>query len=215
MVRYMTMENSKDMTRVRIYYYLWFISFYAITIGVGMVARLLVPAGSGFDAELALPTMAVALLPAFLVGLVLAGLFAATMSTADSQILSCSAAITRDLLPNKKFGLTGTKITTILVTAIALLIALIAPQNVFQLVLIAWSGLGSAFTPLITLLSFKKRVSDKTAIVMMLTGLATVVLWRHFGLNSFIYEVFPGILSGFIVYGLMSVMGLNRRRVSE
>ena len=42
------------------------------------------------------------LLPEFYVGLVLAGLFAATMSTADSQILSCTAAITRDLVKKEK-----------------------------------------------------------------------------------------------------------------
>jgi len=214
MVRYMTMDSSKNMGRVRVYYYLWFMAFYALTVGVGMVARLLVTAQANFDAELALPTMAMMLLPAALVGLVLAGLFAATMSTADSQILSCTAAITRDLFPNKKFTLSSTKITTLLVAGIALCIALVAPQNVFQLVLIAWSGLGSAFSPLITVLSFRRPVADKTAIIMMVTGLVTVVLWRHFGLNAFIYEVFPGIVSGFIVYGVMTVLGVNKKSVA-
>jgi len=214
MVRYMTMDSSKHMARVRVYYYLWFIAFYVLTVGVGMVARLLVSTQGNFDAELALPTMAVTLLPGVLVGLVLAGLFAATMSTADSQILSCTAAITRDLLPHKKVSLSATKITTLLVALIALGIALLAPQNVFQLVLIAWSGLGSAFTPLITMLSFRKPVAEKTAIVMMLTGLLTVVIWRHVGFNAFIYEVFPGVVSGFGVYSVMSLLGFNKKTAS-
>ena len=71
--------------------------------------RLLLPEVNNFDSELALPMLAQSLLPDVYVGLILAGLFAATMSTADSQILSCSAAITRDFKPGTKLSYLTTK----------------------------------------------------------------------------------------------------------
>ncbi len=128
MVRFMTMDDPDRMWRVRVYYYSWFTAFYAITICVGLAARLLLPETANFDAELALPTLAGHLLPPILEGLVLAGLFAATMSTADSQILSCTAAVTRDFPFKSLRGYTATKLVTAGVCALALIIAL-GPQR--------------------------------------------------------------------------------------
>jgi sodium/proline symporter len=53
-----------------------------------MLSRLYLPEPGGMDPELALPTMALELLPPFFVGMILAHIFAATMSTADSLVLS-------------------------------------------------------------------------------------------------------------------------------
>jgi len=92
MVRFMTLDDVKNINKTRAYYYIWYIAFYTITIGVGLTARLILPETSTFDAELALPMISQKLLPEILIGVVLAGIFSATMSTADSQILSCSAA---------------------------------------------------------------------------------------------------------------------------
>lgn len=81
--------------------------------GIGLTGRVLMPdlLASG-DPELALPYLSLKLLPVVLVGLMLAGLFSATMSTADSQILSCSAALTQDIFPaaakSYKFAKVGT-----------------------------------------------------------------------------------------------------------
>ncbi|MGK7894314.1 MAG: sodium/proline symporter, partial [Xenococcus sp. (in: cyanobacteria)] len=66
---------------------------------IGLSARVLLPSLSNSDPELALLYLSLDLLPGILVGLMLAGLFAATISTADSQILSCSAALTQDVFP--------------------------------------------------------------------------------------------------------------------
>lgn len=206
MVRFMSMNEPKDMTRVRVYYYSWYTAFFALTIGVGMAARLLLPETAEFDAELALPTLAQAYLPQALVGLVLAGLFAATMSTADSQILSCSAAITRDLTMGKKQTYLVTKLGTVFVTGVALTIALTASKSVFALVLIAWSALASAFAPLLAVYALGGRPSEPVTIAMMATGLATMLVWRWVGLDESIYEIMPGILAGFIPYFLSRLL---------
>lgn len=203
MVRFMAMDNPKNMGRVRAYYYSWYTLFYALTIGTGLATKLLLPHVETFDAELALPTLAQQLLPDVLVGLILAGLFAATMSTADSQILSCSAAITRDFTFGRKQTYFITKLATVFVTVIALVIALAGNKSVFSLVLIAWSALASAFAPLLTVYALGGKPSEKLALSMMMTGLATMLLWRYWGLSDTIYEVAPGMVSGLLLFGII------------
>lgn len=202
MIRFMAMKETGCMRRVRCYYYTWYVFFYACSIGVGLLSRVILPESSSFDAELALPSLAIELLPPVFVGVVLAGLFSATMSTADSLILSCSASITRDILPVEKASLGLTKASTLAMAVIALLIALYGSSNVFNLVLISVSVLASSFCPLLFLYVFDIRVRESTAILMMIVGSTTAILWKHFGLSSSIYEVAPGIISGLLVYAV-------------
>lgn len=210
MIRFMTLDNPESMTKTKVYYYSWYIAFYAVTIGVGLTARLILPEASSFDAELALPLMSKAMLPEILIGVVLAGIFSATMSTADSQILSCSAAFTRDILPKEKNTLFITKLTTAGVTIIALVIALFGSENVFDLVLIAWSVLSAGFGPLMLIYALGKKVSEKIGIMMVLNGVFVTLLWRQLGLGGTMYEVAPGILVGVFTYFILSKTKLNQ-----
>ena len=95
MVRFMAMRDAKDFNKVRFHYYLWYSIFNLLSVCVGLFARIIIPDLTDF--ELALPLISIQLLPGILVGVILSGLFASTMSTADSQILSCSAAITNNI----------------------------------------------------------------------------------------------------------------------
>ncbi|CBW25796.1 high affinity proline permease [Halobacteriovorax marinus SJ] len=204
MIRFMTINNSESMNKTRAYYYAWYIAFYALTIGVGLTARLILPEASNFDAELALPLMSQALLPKVLIGVVLAGIFSATMSTADSQILSCSAAFTMDIFPKGKSNLWITKLTTACVTVMALLIALYGSKNVFELVLISWSVLSAAFGPLLLLFAIGKRLTEASAIAVVLSGVIVTVIWRAIGLGGTMFEVAPGMIAGFLTYFVLS-----------
>ena len=211
MMRFVTLDNPQNMKRARIYYYTWYGLFSLLTIIVGLCARLILPEANAFDAELALPTISKLLLPEALVGLILAGLFAATMSTADSQILSCSSAISKDIFPRKKNNLMFTKLSTIFVAIFALLIALYGGTNVFNLVIVAWSVLAAAFAPLVTLLTLGYSVTEKESLLMAIVGVLTTLVWRNFGLSSSLAEVGPGIASGFIIFGLSQLL---KRRLS-
>jgi sodium/proline symporter len=146
-----------------------------------------------------------------LVGLVLAGLFAATMSTADSQILSCSASLTNDIFTKAKSNYLITKLGTVLMVVIALIIALFGPDSVFVLVLIAWSFLSCAFVPLITVYCLGQKPSQKTALAMMFFSLATMFAWKYFGLSEIIYEVAPAIIVGLLVYLVSKVFRLSTK----
>ncbi len=201
MVRFMALRDPEDIGRARFWYYGWFFFFYAVTIGVGLMARLLLPSQAAFDAELALPVLSLELLPPVLVGLMLAGLFAATMSTADSLILSCSAALTRDFFPHhSRFQYVITKGGTVLVTALALWIALTGNKSVFHLVLDAWAVLAAAFGPLLVVYCLNQRPNQRLAVLMVLGGPLTVFLWKAAGGSALIYEIAPGILAGLLIF---------------
>lgn len=205
MVRFMAMDDAENMGRVRMYYYSWYIGFSILCVCTGLAARLLIPETANFDSELALPTLAQDLLHPVFAGLVLAGLFAATMSTADSQILSCTASITRDLRQGKDMNYWLTKFSTVFITAVALGIALHGSDNVFTLVVVAWAALACSFGPLLIVNSMGGKPGQKTAIFMMFCGLAAMSLWRYAGYSDSIYEVLPGMLAGLIAYGVIAV----------
>lgn len=204
MIRFMALNDPSYMVRARVWYYLWFIAFYSAATAVGLVSRLYF-GESTFDAELALPMMAQLLLPDALIGLMLAGIFAATISTADSLVLSCSATLTHDLLPQRIERQWLIKTITLVVTVIALLWALINQQSVFNLVIMSWSGMASAFAPLLIVLAVGQRPSQWQAIAMLLAGLGAALLWRVLGWQAYVYEGMPGIIVGLLVYVLSCV----------
>ena len=199
MVRFMALDNVANMRRAKLWYYLWFTAFHAMAIGVGLLSRIYLADTSAFDAELALPTMALELLPAPLVGLILAGIFAATMSTADSLVLSCSAAVTHDLIPHRKVHPAVIRLSTVAITAVALALALANNQSVFSLVIMAWSALASAFAPLLIVLCVGRKPDQGTSLVAVAAGLIVVFTWRLLGWEQFIYEGLAGMLAGLVI----------------
>lgn len=202
-IRYMALDNVNNLGRFRLWYYGWFTLFYTATIVVGLLARLLLPDAGSFDAELALPMISQQLLPEIMVGLVLAGLFAATMSTADSLVLSCSASLSRDLFPEKKLGYTATKIVTAIVVLVALGLSLSESRSVFALVLIAWGLLAAAFAPLLTIYALGHKPSEKSAIAIMGAGVSAFFIWRQLGWSNIAYEIMPAIVAGIGIYFLI------------
>ncbi|MBE9036408.1 sodium/proline symporter [aff. Roholtiella sp. LEGE 12411] len=171
-------------------------------IGIGLTARVLLPElMNGGDPELALPYLAQELLPAVFVGLMLAGVFAATMSTADSQILCCSAAITQDIFPQFANSYKLAKLGTLTVAMIVLSIALVGDSNVFLLVTFSWSALASGLGPLLIIRVWQLPVSTPVALLMMSVGIAAAVSWSLvFKLSNIVYEVLPGMAAGILVY---------------
>ncbi|MYL24003.1 sodium/solute symporter [Halomonas alkaliantarctica] len=208
MVRFMAIESVKAIKRARIWYFAWFVPFFAASVGVGLYSRAILPDLPNMDiaegvtqpTELALPLMAMEMLPAFFVGISLAGLFAATMSTADSQVIVCSGSVTQDIQPRWKNSYIASKVATISIATLALLIALYAPEGVFGLVLIAWSALAASLGSVLLLRIFGLPFSTGTAVAMMLTGFGTVLAWHTSPLNDDIFKLLPGLAAAFMVY---------------
>ncbi|MGM0443989.1 MAG: sodium/proline symporter [Fibrobacterota bacterium] len=220
-VRFMTLKNEDSVRRMRKYYYGWFTFFYASTIVVGMLARVILDISlDEFDPELALPKVTIALfsqipvIGKILIGLILAALFAATMSTADSLVLSCSASITHDLTERPIKKLWVSKAATATVILFATFIAVSGNKSIFTLVLDAWAMLGSAFVPLLVLNVLNFKTPQPVEIAMILTGLGAFIACSLGGGASVIYCAAPGILAGFIPALISGIAGTTRRMPS-
>ncbi len=187
-------------------------SFAAIFIGLS--ARVALSTLGNNDPELALVDMSLELLPAVLVGLMLAGLFAATISTADSQILSCSAALTQDVFPQFAKSYKFAKLGTLTVGTLAFIIAISGTNNVFDLITFSWSALASSLGFLLIIKVFNQHVSTVVGIAMMIGGIATVIVWnRVLGFSSGMYEVFPGmVVSGAIYFVATLFQNFNQKQ---
>lgn len=200
MVRFMSLDDAKNMNKSLFYYLGWYVTFFIMSFGVGIMSRVFLPDATNFDAELALPNIAINLLPEVLVGIILAGLFAASMSTADSIVLSCSASLTRDVIGKKDQNPWLTKVGTLLITLMILSIALWGSQSVFALVIGAWGMLAAAFAPLIILNIFQQKIPEFVACAMIILGIAITFSWRQVGLNASVPEALPGMLAAFGLY---------------
>lgn len=148
--------------------------------------------------------------PAIIAGIILAGMLAATMSTADSQLLASASAISSDLLQDfgkKKFSddtaVKIAKITVVIVSAIAVFIAYDPESSVFSIVSFAWAGFGATFGPVMLLALFWRRSNRQGAIAGMVAGAVMVFLWKYvistLGGVFAIYELLPAFIIALIM----------------
>jgi len=76
----------------------------------------------------------------------------------------------------------------------------VGDKSVFRLVLYSWAVLAAAFGPLLAVYCLRQRPNEKLAVSMLVSGVATIFVWKHFSLSQYIYEIAPGILVGFIIF---------------
>lgn len=208
MIRFMTVGSPAKTQRAFQVFMGSNIVFVFLTTATAMCARLLLD--NVGDPELTLPTLALNNLHEIMAGLMLAGLFACTMSTADSQVLSCSAALSQDVIKKWPDSYLKAKLSTLAVILIVLMISLFGDKSVYQLVAAAWGGLAAAFGPLAIVRLLKMPLTENTAITMVLGGLAVALCWRFTGLHDIVFETVPGMISGFVLYGLLYKAVLKR-----
>lgn len=183
----------------------------------GMVGRIYFPDVSllpGADQENIYPVLASHHLHPILFGVVIASIFAAIMSTADSQLLVAASALVRDIyeklihrhreIPQKRLVLLS-RLVVVLLVILALLLGLMAEKLVFWLVLFAWAGLGAAFGPTSILALFWKGTTRAGMMAGMISGALTVILWIRIPLlANLIYELIPGFIIALIVTVMVS-----------
>tara|TARA_B110000967_G_C18829223_1_gene533111 strand:- start:644 stop:1522 length:879 start_codon:yes stop_codon:yes gene_type:complete len=201
MVRFMALKDPELIERARYHYYSWYVIFYFLAFCIGMLSKIYLDTNNNFDPELALPLMAIELLNPFMIGVIIAGIFAATMSTADSLIINCSGNISQDLFKSKKFSNTEIKLITFAVALVSTAIALMNNNSVFLIVIYAWTLLGISFAPLIIILSMGKKITAKTYIIGLIIGIVSFFVINYFGINNYIYAGFiPFCLNYCFIY---------------
>ena len=179
--RIMTLDTDNDRKQAMAWFFVWQTPFIILITFIGLASRVLF-SSNDFDPELGLPMLAMETMPAIGIGMILASIFAATMSTADSQVLACTAAITDDIKPEWREDHKTTKKVTLVVAAFATAISvggLYIPggDSVFKLVVLAVYGLGSIFVPLLIIRWMGYKPDSTHSIAMMVSAFSAVIVW--------------------------------------
>ena len=154
--------------------------------------------------------------PALMAGLILSGILASTMSTADSQLLAASSSVSQNILQetldlnlSNKASMFAARLTVVVIAVLGVIIARNPDSSVFGIVSFAWAGFGASFGPIVICSLFWKRTTLPGAIAGMIAGGAFVFIWKYeikplggvFGL----YELLPVFLVGIIVIFIVSL----------
>lgn len=139
-------------------------------------------------------------------GLMLAAVLAAIMSTISSQLIVTSSALTEDLYKilfkkeksDNHYVFLG-RMAVLIVAIIAAALAWVQNDTILGLVAYAWAGFGAAFGPIILLSLYWRKMTNWGAILGMIAGAATVVIWSNVGLSDVMYEIVPGFIINLIV----------------
>lgn len=220
-VRFMGIRSNSEVGKARRIGIIWMIISYIGAILIGTLGTVyLKKFGITLDsvsAETVFSETMKNMYPAFIAGIFLCAILAASMSTADSQLLAASSAVSQDIFKGlikknaeEKEVMIISRFTVFLIALIALLLSLNPNSSIFSLVSFAWSGFGGTFGPLILLSLYWKRTTAPGAIAGLICGGITDVVWHYipasvakiFGL----YEILPAFIVCLVVTVLVSLL---------
>ncbi len=216
LVRYMSIDDPRNLRIAAAWGTVWNVLLALGAVFVGLIGRALIPEVANLpeqDPEMVyLALSAEHFGPAFF-GLLVGGVFAAILSTADSQLLVVSSTVARDLYEkvlkagstiDEASRLRISRIVVVLTCLVALVLAYTAQESVFWLVLLAWSGLGASLGPPLILSLYWKGTTRAGVLAGMLVGAVVTFVWRYWLKESTgLLELVPGFfLSGLVVYAV-------------
>ena len=203
-IRFMSVRSDKDLRKSAKIGISWNILIILFSVAAGCIGHLFM--GELEDSSTVFIQMVRLIFPAVISGILLSAILAASMSTADSQLLCASSAFASDVYkPVIRKNKTSDKemfwAGRIVVLVIAVIAVIIASdpnsKSIMGLVENAWGIFGAAFGPAILLSLFWKRFTFKGAVAGIFVGAAVDILWLAFiGLG--IYEIIPGFFAGLI-----------------
>lgn len=225
LLRFMAIEDVKKLKTSRRIASTWVVISMAIAVLIGVVGNGMIHAGAlesipAADSQRIIIKISTLLsnygvLPAIVAGLILSGILAATMSTADSQLLAAASSVTQDLLQgtfklklSNKAAMVIARLTVIVIAIIGVIWAR-NEGSVFTIVSFAWAGFGAAFGPVVLLALFWKRSNKYGALAGMIAGGVMVFVWKYciapIGGILNIYELLPAFVIAIIVNVVVSL----------
>lgn len=210
-VRFMSVRSDKDLKKSAKIGITWNVLIVIFSVAAGCIGHLLL--GEISDSSTVFIQMVRMLFPALISGVLLSAILAASMSTADSQLLASASAFASDVYkPVLRKGKAGDKemlwAGRFVVLAISVIAVLIASNpnsgTIMGLVENAWGLFGAAFGPAIMLSLFWKRFNFEGAIAGIVTGAVVDVLWLLCLSSTGIYEIIPGTIAGLIAAIIVS-----------
>ena len=228
LLRFMAISDEKKLTTSRRIASTWVVISMFVAILIGIIGYSVSVAGhipvftSGSEAETVIIQLAGLLgshgfLYSVLAGVVLAGILACTMSTADSQLLTAASGVSQDLMQDflklkvsHKTSMLAARLTVIGVALIAVFLAWDPNSSVFTIVSFAWAGFGASFGPVMLFALFWKRSNFYGAVAGMISGGAMVFIWKYLvrplGGVFNIYELLPAFTVACVAIIIVSLI---------
>ena len=225
LLRFMATEDESKIKTSRRIATIWVVISMTVAVIIGIVGLGMTKAGTLpllEDSERIIITIAQLIaqhgaLAAIVAGVIMAGILAATMSTADSQLLAAASSFSQNLLQDlfgvkltNKQSIFAARMTVVVIAVIAVFLARDPNSSVFRIVSFAWAGFGATFGPVVLLALFWKRSNQWGALAGMIAGGAMVFIWK-FGIATLggvfaIYELLPAFVVALIVNVVVSLI---------
>lgn len=219
LLRFMAIRSEKELTRSRRIATVWVVISLSVAVFIGIVGRALYPTNlsTSSEAENIFILLSSNLLPPLLAGFIMAGILAATISSSDSYLLIAASALAKNIYQGicrknatDKQVMKASRITLLVISLIAMLIASDENSVIFTIVSFAWAGFGAVFGPLMLMSLFWKRINRPGAIAGMLSGGIMVFVWklaiRPLGGVWNIYELLPAFIISCISIVVVSLL---------
>ena len=227
LLRFMAIEDEKKLVLSRRIASVWVVIAMTASIIIGVVGLGMTNAGvleflSGSSSETIIVRISSLIsthgvFAAIIAGLILAGILAATMSTADSQMLAAASSVSQNIMQeflhlklSEKQSLRAARITIVAISVIGVVLARDPDSNVFNIVSFAWAGFGGSFGAVVLCALFWKRCNWQGALAGMLSGGAMVFIWKYIiaplGGVFGIYELLPAFITSLVFIVVVSLL---------
>ena len=227
LLRFMAIEDENKLKLSRRVASVWVVISLSVAVFIGIVGYSMSKAGAievltGSNSETIIVRVAHLLstygpLAAIVAGIILAGILAATMSTADSQLLASASSVSQNLMKecfnikmSEKGSLIIARITVVVISILGVVLAADPNSSVFEIVSFAWAGFGATFGPVVLLSLFWKRANKYGVIAGMVSGGAMIFIWKygiaHLGGVFAIYELLPAFIIAVVVNVVVSLL---------
>ena len=232
LLRFMAIEDENKLAMSRRVASVWVVIAMFIAIAIGIVGKTMTGAGlvknlTDANTETIIIQIANTIaehgaVMAIGAGLVLAGILASTMSTADSQLLAAASSVSQDIMQgtmransdkkamSKSRSMFAARITVVVIAVLAVIIARDPGSYVFKIVAFSWAGFGASFGPLVLASLFWKRTTFEGALAGMVAGGVSIFVWKFLvapmGGVWGIYELLPAFLISLVVLVGVSLM---------
>ena len=227
LLRFMAIREEEELNQSRRIATIWVVISMFIAVFIGVIGYSVSAAGkvpflaTSTESETIIIKLADLMsqhgvLLAVMAGIILSGILAATMSTADSQLLAAASSVSQDLMQhsfgmkmNQRTTMLAARATVIGIAIIGMVLAWDPNSSVFRVVSFAWAGFGAAFGPVMLFSLFWKRANKQGALAGMITGGAVVFIWKYLiapmGGAWAIYELLPAFLAACIAIVIVSL----------
>lgn len=220
LVRFMSIRSNDEVKTSRRIAMVWVSLAMGAALVVGVVGKIfLLP--MVYESQGAAESVFIAsmqqIFPTFIAGIFLCAILAASMSTADSQLLVASSAFSKDVYKailrkdaSDKETLLVSRLTVLAVSLIAIFLAMDPQSSIFEIVSYAWAGFGATFGPVVIASLFWRRATRNGAVAAMIGGGITVIVWKQLSGGIFnVYELLPGFIIASILMVVFSLLEKN------